>query len=201
MNQPIPAAFSMAIACAAMAILPAQALTLQSPDCTASTITQLQPGYVSCLGSYVGNMDNQLTGVDGIFTAINTHFNLNTSTYFSSDNFNASGNPFSQNEGSLDDGVIDFDNSQTGTFVLGLKQGSGFSLYLFNAANVLGGIGSLRYDTNGVQPNNGIALSHAGFFGSATATPIPEPETYAMVLIGLGLLGLATRREKTIKLT
>jgi hypothetical protein len=29
-----------------------------------------------------------------------------------------------------------------------------------------------------------------------TATPVPEPETYAMLLAGLGLLGFAARRSK-----
>ncbi|MBA3757207.1 MAG: DUF4114 domain-containing protein [Nitrosomonas sp.] len=31
---------------------------------------------------------------------------------------------------------------------------------------------------------------------SASVSPIPEPETYAMLLIGLGLVGLAVRRRK-----
>ena len=31
---------------------------------------------------------------------------------------------------------------------------------------------------------------------SATVTPIPEPETYALMLAGLGLLGIAARRRK-----
>ena len=45
---------------------------------------------------------------------------------------------------------------------------------------------------------------HLGFAGSALprmdnltfTTPIPEPETYAMLLAGLGLLGFAARRRK-----
>ncbi len=200
MNQFLRTAACVGMACFAMATAPAQALTLQSPNCAASTVTQFQPGYVSCLGSFVDNMDNQLTGTNGVFAAINSGFQLNTSTYFSSDHFNAGGNPFAQNEGSRDDGVINFDNAQTGTFVLGLKQGNGFSLYLFNAANVAGGISSMAYDTNGVKTNSGIGLSHAGFFGTPTTAPIPEPETYAMLLAGLGLLGFAARRKKAVKL-
>lgn len=31
--------------------------------------------------------------------------------------------------------------------------------------------------------------------GNTTAPPIPEPETYALMLTGLGLLGWATRRR------
>ena len=175
---------------------PAQALTLKLPACNSSSVTKLQPGYVSCLGSYVGNMDNQLTGSNGVFAAINSGFQLNTNQYFSSENFSANGNPFAQNEGSRDDGVINFDHAYTGKFVLGLKQANGFSLYLFNGSNVAGGISQIAYDTNGVQNNGGLGLSHAGFFGTPTISPVPEAETYAMLLAGLAGLGIFARRRR-----
>ena len=39
---------------------------------------------------------------------------------------------------------------------------------------------------------------HAGtyVFGYSTITPVPEPETYAMLLAGLSLVGIAARRRK-----
>jgi hypothetical protein len=196
MKHPIRPFLLAALTCASLVTLPAHALTLKSPDCGASTVTNLQPGYVSCLGSFEGNIDNQLAGGAGVFAAINTNFGLNTNTYFSSENFAVTGNPFSQNEGGLDDGVINFDQNLTGSFVLGLKQGNGFSLYLFNASTVAGGIGSIIYDTNGVKTNSGNDLSHAGFFGTPNIAPVPEPETYGMLLAGLGLIGVVARRRK-----
>ena len=174
----------------------AHALILQSPACNASTVTKFQPGYVACLGSFVGNMDNQLTGNFGVFAAINEGFGLSTNTYFSSQSFGAASNPFAQDEGNRDDGVINFDQRLTGSFVLGLKQGNGFALYLFNASNIAGGIASIAYDTNGVKRNGGIGLSHAGFFGVPQISMVPEPQTYAMLLAGLGMLGALARSKK-----
>lgn len=177
---------------------PASALTTGSINCAASGTTS-QPGYVSCLGSFVGNIDNQLTSPNGVFAAINNGFNFSTTQYFSSDHFNALGNPFSQNEGNNDDGILNFDHAQTGKFVIGIKQANGFSLYLFDASQISGGLNQIAIDSNGVQYNGGNVISHAGFFGTPA---VPEPETYAMMLGGLTLLmAVARRRKETGALT
>jgi hypothetical protein len=38
-----------------------------------------------------------------------------------------------------------------------------------------------------------------GFNANELAAPIPEPRTYVMMLAGLGLLGLAVRRRKSLR--
>ena len=46
---------------------------------------------------------------------------------------------------------------------------------------------------NGALSNNGgIGLDNVGF----GAAPVPEPETYALLLAGLGAVGVAVRRQK-----
>jgi hypothetical protein len=49
--------------------------------------------------------------------------------------------------------------------------------------------GDLRYISSATTP--GVIGHEIG-----TTTPVPEPETYAMLLAGLGLLGFAARRRK-----
>jgi PEP-CTERM motif len=179
---------------------PAFALTTGSINCAASATTIAQPGYVSCLGNFVGNMDNQLTGANGIFAAINSGFNLSTNEYYSTDLISSAGNPFAQDEGANDDGILNFNHAQTGKFVIGIKQANAFSLYLFDATSITGGLSQIAIDSNGVQRNGGNVISHAGFFGAPTS-PVPEPETYAMMLGGLALLAGVARRRKAAKIS
>jgi hypothetical protein len=42
------------------------------------------------------------------------------------------------------------------------------------------------------------ANSRASLVGFASVTPVPEPESYAMLLAGLGLVGFMTRRRKNV---
>lgn len=198
-----PLTLASLISAAALSLAaPAQALTINAggPLCSASATTTSQAGYVACLGSFDGNIDNQLNGAGGVFAAIaaapSAGFGFSTNQYFNSGNYAVSGNPFATDAGALDNGVIKFDNAQTGKFVLGIKQGNDFSLYLFDGSAVVGGISQLSIDSNGVKAGGGMVISHAGFFGTPTAA-VPEPETYALMLAGLAAVGFVSRRRKS----
>ncbi len=150
-------------------------------------------GYVACLGVFDGNMDNQLPA---IFGAMTTGLSFTTNTYFSSHDVGVTaGNPFLSDAGITDSGTITFTTAQTGSFVIGLKQAAAYSLYKFDGSTVTGGITSIKYDILGVTGKPGYDLSHAGFFGTPVS-PVPEADTYAMLLAGLGIVGFAARRRK-----
>ena len=176
----------------------AAGLTSQSPACSLSAKTVGNLGYVGCLGSFEKNMDNQLPGIWSAMVAAGGAWKTvaQPQAYVSSESFAAAMNPFAQDEGASADGTINFDVPQTGLFALGLKQGSGFSLYLFDGAASPGGISSLAYDTNGVKgaKKQSFGLSHAGFFGAVS--PVPEPSAYAMMLAGLAVVAFMLKRRK-----
>lgn len=50
-------------------------------------------------------------------------------------------------------------------------------------------------DINDPASDHGLAIDNFSF--AATLAPVPEPESYAMLLAGLGLIGFAARRRKS----
>jgi hypothetical protein len=83
--------------------------------------------------------------------------------------------------------------------VVGLKAGNEYALWgfdnvLFNGAT--GGTFSIAFTNNG---GNHPALSHMILFareaGGGSITAVPEADTWAMLLAGLGLVGFAVRRR------
>jgi len=157
--------------------LPAQA----EVACSDSLLLTANDGYLSCLGPVSGNLSagqNPVVSFDGMgsFTLVGT-----------SDD--ADGGPFA----TLGADTLSFDAPQYGSFVLGVKGGPDYSLYLFDGGSV--GITELAFDTLGIVKGNGKAgpgLSHLALFVSA----VPEPTNAAMLLGGLAMLGLVIRRRR-----
>lgn len=90
-------------------------------------------------------------------------------------------------------GTISFNETLTGTAVIGLKTGGKgggyYALYLVDAG---AGINSVNFSYPFSPPTVG-GLSHV----SVWANPVPEPETYAMMMAGLGVLGFIARRRQS----
>jgi len=101
------------------------------------------------------------------------------------------------------DHPYDFANTQTGTgnsgFVFGLTSQEAGQLQTL--LNPLGGnFSSLRAGL-GAAASNATGGNETFFMANSTALPptaIPEPESYAMILAGLGMLGFIARRRKRI---
>ena len=109
----------------------------------------------------------------------------------------AVGSSYEVSSGGSNSGTLNFGGPISGVFAIALKAGDAFSLFKFDGG--VSGISSINYDTLGVGFFSGPRhilhtnqdLSHADIY-----LPVPEPETYAMMLIGLGLIGFSLRNQK-----
>jgi hypothetical protein len=96
----------------------------------------------------------------------------------------ASGGGFADGSVSSNDSFAKFVSLSAGPYVLGVGRAAGF----IESNELRARVNSATGLTGDYQ----LTFSPSVTFG---ATPVPEPETYAMLLAGLGLLGFSTRRR------
>lgn len=65
-----------------------------------------------------------------------------------------------------------------------------------NQFNLLAGNYTFLFREVGTQDGLGTSLDNVVLVASETTTAVPEPETYGMMLLGLAMLGFASRRRK-----
>ena len=158
--------------------------------CADSFATIGNAGYLTCQGPISSGPLANPNGGAGETAALTTLFGGTWTWQGKSDD--ASNGPFTSAPSGTS-GTISFDNPVKGLFIFAIKGGPDASYYEFNGG--AGGISSLNWDTQGIAKGNGKPgpdISHLALY----VGPVPEPETYAMMLAGLAGLGFIARRRK-----
>ena len=173
------------------AFLATTSLPALAEDCNDTSWSALAA--TDCMGSFTGNINgdaSEMAALDAEWGAL-----TGGSFDYLGKSDDASNGPFTGNPDVSTDGTLTFDQAISGWFVIGLKAANNYSYYLFNAVTP---ITELTFDsTAGVATNRqGVpqGLSHATLY--AVAAPIPEPETYALLMAGLAAVGFMSRRRK-----
>ncbi|HEY9239791.1 MAG TPA: PEP-CTERM sorting domain-containing protein [Burkholderiaceae bacterium] len=180
-----PVLSTLAAAAAVLISAPAFALT-DANSANNCQLSILSPTADACAGTFAGNnVGNANPGADEVAAYIFTKWGVTDNTPYTLnspvDASAAAG--FQVNLGGL----------YGGDFVVALKQANGFSLYFYDNQEPTQ---YLTFTTNiGFGGNGNLGLSHFTVYGS-TVPAVPEPETYALMLAGLGAMGFIARRRK-----
>jgi hypothetical protein len=147
--------------------------------CSSADVSGIGVTFLDCAGLYTGN----LVAEDGPKLAealgiISTEFGVTATSVL--DKVDTGSSP------------VTFAIPLSGKTVVGVHWGLvGTGFYYLDIA---GPITQLNIATTFPGATNGGGLSNAGIYST---TPVPEPETYALLLAGLGIVGFMARRRKS----
>ena len=166
-----PLAFAVSIAVAA----PASAADIVA-DCNAD-LGAFTPAALSCAGYYDGNILNDSSNAD-LDIALDA-FGIDSTGFNSYVKINDFG----------DDPLLEFGQALTGVNIIGIHFG--------DAGTGLGDrTGFFLFDF-GATPTSSITTTLTGVSGGLIVPgAVPEPGTWAMMLLGFGAMGMALRRSR-----
>lgn len=173
------------VGAAALVSLNAFADAPTAPAC--SSWTSAATSYNACTGFFNGNNSLVEANTQG----------FGTFTLEAKDNQTASGfsdTPVFDVSGDASSITLLFNQSIVGEFLVSLKLGDFSAYYDFDGAGISAGQ-SLVF-TGHLDNYQGYGLSHASVYSNSVVPGIPEPETYALMLAGLGVVGFMARRRK-----
>lgn len=172
----------------------------QAVDFTACASSDISPGASACQGWFSGNLNGgNDTDKAASATALNSLLGVST--------FTGSSLTWRENLGSISGNTINFGTALFGQTVFSVhvgganeknKNGVGYqstAFFLFNAGNSIGGLDSFTFNREG--------LSNARLYSTGAFVPpaVPEPSTWAFMLLGFGLIGFAMRSKMRQKVT
>jgi len=160
------------------------------PPCDPGGITVVGAGSVTCLGYFAGNLNGNAT----------TWMTVNTDLAPWGVTLSGPVSPSNMLSGMSGTGPFSFSQTLYGDTIIGIHYGAiknpdppppnsttdVTAFYRFNAG------------TTGITviTNNIPSISDATLFKTGMPSTVPEPETYAMMLAGLGVMGMLARRRK-----
>ena len=167
----------------------ALALTAATPASAALTlvtggtcnVTTPDPDAVACAGAFAGNLNNN-SRIGDLNQAVDLLM----------------GGDYTNFTWSAVEGTKDFfeQNGQTLLFDSVLYGAQIFSFHFGNAGSGLGDYTVLYLFDFGTTGASSVNVGVNGFSNGVTVPPVPEPGTWAMMLLGFGGIGMAMRRRR-----